>query len=42
MLFGGLFFLLPHEVPVDKGGKIDYTGAFLGLSSLLLFNFVWK
>lgn len=42
VLFGLLALELPHEVPVDKGGKIDYTGAGLGLSSLLLFNFVWN
>ncbi|KAJ0109404.1 efflux pump antibiotic resistance protein [Diaporthe amygdali] len=42
VLFGLLFFLLPQEIPVDKGGKIDYTGAGLGLSSLILFNFVWN
>ncbi|KUI72122.1 hypothetical protein VM1G_07634 [Cytospora mali] len=42
VLFGLLFVLLPREIPVDKGGKIDYTGACLGLTSLLLFNFVWN
>lgn len=42
VLFGLLFLELPREVPVDKGGKIDYTGAGLGLTSLLLFNFVWN
>ncbi|KAI3394026.1 hypothetical protein diail_3290 [Diaporthe ilicicola] len=42
VLFGLLFFLLPPEVPVDKGGRIDYAGAGLGLTSLLLFNFVWN
>ena len=42
VVFLTLFLVLPPEQPVDKGGKIDYTGAFLGLSSLLIFNFVWK
>lgn len=42
VLFGLLFVLLPQEVPVDKGGKIDYAGACLGVTSLLLFNFVWN
>lgn len=42
VLFALLFLELPREVPVDKGGKIDYMGAGLGLSSLLLFNFVWN
>lgn len=37
-----LWLVLPEEHPVDRGGKIDYIGAFLGLSSLLLFNFTWK
>ncbi|KKY37126.1 putative efflux pump antibiotic resistance protein [Diaporthe ampelina] len=42
VLFGLLALELPREVPVDKGGRIDYTGAGLGLSSLLLFNLVWN
>lgn len=42
VLFGLLWLELPRETPVDKGGKIDYAGAGLGLSGLLLFNFVWN
>ncbi|KAL1866455.1 hypothetical protein VTK73DRAFT_4689 [Phialemonium thermophilum] len=42
LVFGTLFFLMPKERPVDPGGRIDYVGAFLGLSSLLIFNFVWN
>lgn len=42
VLFGLLALELPREVPVDKGGKIDYMGAGLGLTGLLLFNFVWN
>jgi hypothetical protein len=38
----GLAILFPRDHPLDRGGKIDYFGAFLGLGSLLLFNFVWK
>lgn len=34
--------VLPKEHPIDKGGRIDYIGAFLGLSSLLLYNIAWK
>ncbi|KAH8646689.1 major facilitator superfamily-domain-containing protein [Xylariales sp. PMI_506] len=37
-----LAYLLPRELPVDRNGKIDYMGAFLGLGSLVLFNFVWN
>ena len=42
LLMAWLLYLMPAEHPVDRGGKIDYLGAFLGLSSLLLFNVVWK
>ncbi|KAI5461958.1 major facilitator superfamily domain-containing protein [Mariannaea sp. PMI_226] len=35
-----LIFLTPKETPVDRGGRIDFVGAFLGVSSLLLFNVV--
>ncbi|PWY95324.1 MFS general substrate transporter [Aspergillus sclerotioniger CBS 115572] len=41
-VLAGLFFVLPHEEPVDKGGKADLIGAFLGLSGLLLFNIAWN
>lgn len=37
-----LTILLPKELPVDRNGKIDYVGATLGVSSLILFNFVWN
>lgn len=37
-----LWALLPREVPVDRGGKIDWIGAGLGTSALIVFNFVWK
>ncbi|KAF5009102.1 hypothetical protein FDECE_4654 [Fusarium decemcellulare] len=38
----GLFFVFPHEEPVDKGGKIDYMGVILGLGGLFLFNLAWN
>ncbi|KAJ5398807.1 MFS general substrate transporter [Penicillium sp. CMV-2018d] len=40
--FGSLFFTFPPEDPVDKDGKIDVIGAFLGLSGLLLFSVAWN
>ncbi|KAI1334156.1 MFS general substrate transporter [Xylariaceae sp. FL0016] len=40
--FAILFVLLPHEVPFDKSGKIDWIGAFLGTAGLILFNFAWN
>ncbi|KAF2160377.1 hypothetical protein M409DRAFT_34162, partial [Zasmidium cellare ATCC 36951] len=39
---GVLFFILPKEQPVDPKGRIDYVGAFLGVASLIMFNFVWN
>lgn len=42
MILAGLAYLMPKEIPVDREGGIDYIGAFLGLSSLLLFNIAWK
>ncbi|KAH7170000.1 major facilitator superfamily domain-containing protein [Dactylonectria macrodidyma] len=42
VIIAGLAFLMPKETPVDKEGNIDYFGALLGLSSLLLFNIVWN
>jgi hypothetical protein len=34
--------LSSRETPVDQHGKIDIVGSALGVSSLVLFNFVWK
>ncbi|KAH6999081.1 major facilitator superfamily domain-containing protein [Ilyonectria sp. MPI-CAGE-AT-0026] len=42
MILAGLAYLMPKEIPVDREGGIDYVGAFLGLSSLLLFNIAWN
>lgn len=41
-LFVALIVALPREDPVDNSGSIDYMGALLGLSALVLFNFAWK
>ncbi|KAJ5517648.1 Major facilitator superfamily domain general substrate transporter, partial [Penicillium expansum] len=40
--FGALFFILPREKPVDEDGKVDFIGALLGLSGLLLFSVAWN
>ena len=37
-----LWVLIPKEIPVDRNGKIDYLGAALGTSALIIFNFVWN
>lgn len=37
-----LSLLVPREVPVNRHGKIDWTGAALIVSVLILFNFSWK
>lgn len=41
-LFVALVVALPREDPVDNSGSIDYMGALLGLSALVLFNFAWN
>lgn len=47
-MLGTVVFLLfalvvPAErEPMDKDGSVDYIGAFLGVSGLVLFNLVWK
>ena len=41
-VFTPLWFLLPPEIPVDRHGRIDWIGAGLGTSGLIVFNFVWK
>jgi MFS family permease len=40
--FTVLWKLLPSEKPVDAQGKIDWIGAALGTTGLILFNFTWK
>ncbi|KAL9062991.1 MAG: hypothetical protein Q9157_008492 [Trypethelium eluteriae] len=42
LVLGALWILFPPERPVDPHGKIDYIGAVLGTSALILFNFVWN
>ncbi|KAL9096066.1 MAG: hypothetical protein Q9165_001588 [Trypethelium subeluteriae] len=42
LVLGALWILFPPEKPVDPHGKIDYVGAVLGTSALILFNFVWN
>ncbi|GAM36590.1 hypothetical protein TCE0_018f05791 [Talaromyces pinophilus] len=42
LIFGGLFLVLPREEPVDEGGSVDYIGACLGVSGLVLFNIAWN
>ncbi|RDW65979.1 hypothetical protein BP6252_09614 [Coleophoma cylindrospora] len=41
-VFGLLWFLLPHENAVDPGGKLDFVGAALGTSGLIVFNIAWN
>ncbi|KAI9146835.1 putative MFS-type transporter [Paramyrothecium foliicola] len=41
-IFAGLAITLPYEEAVDKNGKVDFLGAFFGLSGLILFSFVWN
>jgi hypothetical protein len=37
-----IWALSSRETPVDQHGKIDVVGSALVVSSLVLFNFVWK
>ncbi|KAG0647147.1 putative MFS-type transporter [Hyphodiscus hymeniophilus] len=42
IIYAALWMVLPPESPLDKKGTIDWFGALLGLSALILFNFVWN
>jgi len=42
IVFAALWVLLPHENAVDKHGHIDWIGAALGTSGLIVFNVAWK
>lgn len=42
LVFCSLALMMPKEVPVSNGEKMDWTGSVLGISGLVLFNFVWK
>lgn len=38
-----VIFVVPGETePLDKQGRVDYIGCYLGVGGLILFNFVWK
>ncbi|RFU28827.1 hypothetical protein B7463_g7511, partial [Scytalidium lignicola] len=40
--YGILWFLVPPEHPVDPHGDIDWIGAALGSSGLIIFNVAWN
>jgi hypothetical protein len=40
--FGILCWILPYDAPVDRRGQVDWVGAALGCTALILFNFVWN
>lgn len=42
VVFGILWWILPGDAPVDRRGKVDWLGAGLGCTALILFNFVWN
>ncbi|KAL5339913.1 MFS general substrate transporter [Aspergillus crustosus] len=42
LIFGALARLLPSDHPVDKNGKIDWAGAVLGTTGLIVFNVAWN
>lgn len=42
VLYTALWIVLPPESAVDKGGNVDWCGSCLGLTALVLFNFVWN
>ena len=42
LVFSSLALVMPKESPVSKGEKMDWIGSVLGISGLVLFNFVWK
>jgi hypothetical protein len=42
LVFTMCFLVVPIDEPVDKDGKMDWIGGSIGVSSLILFNFVWK
>ncbi|KAL2816734.1 MFS general substrate transporter [Aspergillus granulosus] len=42
IIFAALALLLPRDYPVDKNGKIDWIGAFLGTAGLIVFNVAWN
>ncbi|KAL2859396.1 MFS general substrate transporter [Aspergillus pseudodeflectus] len=42
VIFASLAVLLPSDYPVDKNGRIDWVGAFLGTAGLIVFNVSWN
>lgn len=42
VIFGLVWYAVPRDSPSDHRGKIDWTGAYLGLAGLILFCFVWN
>lgn len=42
LVFGSLAIVVPKEIPTSKGEKMDWIGSVLGISGIILFNFVWK
>ncbi|PVI06245.1 MFS general substrate transporter [Periconia macrospinosa] len=43
VIFTTFAVVVPSEgEPLDKGGRIDYVGSYLGVAGLVLFNFVWN
>ena len=41
-MFATCFVVVPKDEPVDPDGIMDWIGGGVGVSSLILFNFVWK
>jgi hypothetical protein len=42
VVFGVVIITIPADDAVDPDGKVDWIGAYLGVTGLILFNFVWK
>jgi MFS family permease len=41
VIFAFFTLVVPQDTAFDPNGKVDYIGAALGVSGLILFNFVW-
>lgn len=42
VVYGVAIITVPADKPVDPECQIDWVGASLRVSALILFNFVWK
>ena len=42
IVYGTAIAVATADKPVDPDGGVDWVGASLGVSALILFNFVWK